>query len=384
MRPVQRILLGFVLSAASVSGATSSSVADITKAPRPDVASKIKVETVARKLANPWGMAFLPSGDMLVTERPGRLRVVSKDGKLSGPVAGLPEIAAVSQGGLLDVELGPDFATSGLIYLSFSSRYDGGMGTTVARGKLTQSGNKWQLDDAEIIFRQTPAVGTGRHFGSRLVFANDGKLYVTLGDRGRRDRSQDMDRHWAKVVRINPDGGVPDDNPFVGQSGVLPEIFSVGHRNAQGAALHPETGELWTVEHGAAGGDEINRVLAGKNYGWAVISYGRHYSGGKIGVGARKSGLEQPVYYWDPSIAPSGMIFYTGDLFPGWKGDILVGALRARMLVRLDVENGQIVREEQLLRNVGRRIRAVEQGPDGAIYVLTDHSDGAVLRLTLQ
>lgn len=361
---------------------TALARADQTSAPKPAQATQVKVETYASGLSKPWGLAFLPDGRLLVTEKAGRLRIVGKDGKLSEPVGGLPKIAVVGQGGLLDVAIDPKFSENGLVYLSFASRYNGAVGTTAARGRLTEDGGRARLEGTQIIFRQSPAVNTGYHFGSRLVFAKDGTLFVTMGDRGQRDHAQKTDRHWAKIVRINPDGSVPDDNPFVGKAGVLPEIFSIGHRNAQGAALNPDTGELWTVEHGAMGGDEINRVLPGRNYGWPVISYGRHYSGRKIGVGQRKSGLEQPLYYWDPSIAPSGLMFYTGDLFKGWKGDLIVGALKFRMLVRLDLEDGKVVGEERLLTNVRERIRAVAQGPAGAIYVATDNPDGRILRVT--
>ena len=372
-------------SAAVVVFAAGPAFAAVTDAPDAATQTSVKVTTVASGLENPWGLAFLPDGRMVVTERPGRLRIVGVDGKLSRSVAGLPEIAAVGQGGLLDVTLAPDFESSRLIYLSYSARYDRGVGTVVSRARLAADGDRPSLSGVETVFRQMPAGRTGRHFGSRLVFASDGTLFVTLGDRGDRGRSQDTGRHWAKVVRINPDGSVPDDNPFVGQSGVLPEIYSIGHRNAQGAALHPRTGELWTVEHGAAGGDEINRVLPGKNYGWAVISYGQHYSGGQIGDGAQKAGLEQPEYYWDPSIAPSGLAFYTGDLFPEWKGDLLVGALRGRALHRLDLDqNDKVVGEERLVADVGQRIRAVAEGPDGAVYLLTDSPRGRVLKLTPQ
>ena len=297
----------------------------------------IHVETLVRGLANPWGLAFIDGRRIAVTERPGRLRIVTLDGGVSEPVAGLPDIASGGQGGLLDVATSPDFADSGLIYLTYSERRDGGVATSAARGRLVEVEGRYRLDNVKVIFRQQPAVRGRRHFGSRLVFANDGTVFITLGDRGQSD-PQDMATHFSKVVRINPDGSVPKDNPFLGQPGALPEIFSNGHRNVQGAALNPQTGELWTVEHGAAGGDEINQPQAGKNYGWPIISYGRHYSGRRIGQGTSKTGLEQPVYYWDPSIAPSGMTFYSGDLFPEWKGNLFVGALKFRQLRRLVLE----------------------------------------------
>lgn len=336
-----------------------------------------RVVTVARGLSYPWGLAFLPDGRMLVTERPGRLRIVEKEGNVSAPIEGTPEVYARGQGGLLDVALGPDFQRTGLVYLSYSEPGEGGAGTAVGRGRLAED----RLEDFTVIFRQIPKTGGGRHFGSRLVFAKDGTLFVTVGERGERDRVQDFSIHRGQVVRINPDGSIPGDNPFADRSGYRPETWSHGHRNPQGAALHPDTGELWTVEHGAKGGDEINVPKAGRNYGWPVISYGVHYSGRKIGVGTSKEGMEQPLYYWDPSIAPSGMTFYTGDRISPWKGNLLVGALAGRMLVRLELENGKIVKEERMLRELGERIRDVRLGPDGYLYLLTDSPQGRLLRL---
>lgn len=345
----------------------------------------VKVETVAEGLEHPWGLAFLGNGDMLVTERPGRLRLVETDGTISRPVAGLPDIAARGQGGLLDVAIPPDAdPDSPDVYLTFSERretFSSAIAVTAIRGRLVRNGGAPRLEDVRVIFRQEPAVSSGYHFGSRIVFANDGTVYITLGDRGRRDQAQKLDRHWGKIVRINRDGTVPKDNPFATRAGAQPEIFSNGHRNVQGAALDRATGKLWTVEHGAAGGDEINQPQAGKNYGWPVISYGRHYSGGKIGVGRKKDGMEQPIYYWDPSIAPSGLAVYDGDLFDGWKGNLLVGALKFRHLTRLVMKDGAVVAEERLLEDVDERIRAVVQGPDGAVYVLTDDPEGKVLRV---
>jgi glucose/arabinose dehydrogenase len=342
---------------------------------------RLAVETVAEGLVNPWGLAFLPDGRMLVTERPGRLRIVAADGKLSEPLRGVPEVVAEGQGGLLDVALAPDFATSRLVYLSYSEPGEGGTnGTAVARGRLAADGGA--LEDVQVIFRQLPKVASRAHFGSRLVFAPDGKLFVTLGERfGFKERAQDLGYHFGKVVRIEADGKVPADNPFVGREDARPEIWSYGHRNPQSAGLHPTTGKLWIVEHGARGGDEVNIPEAGKNYGWPVISYGVDYSGAKIGEGRSKPGMEQPIYYWDPSIAPSGLLFYTGDLFPKWKGDLFVGALAGRLLSRLDVDGKKIGGEERLLKGLGERIRDVRQGPEGAIYLLTDASDGRILRL---
>jgi glucose/arabinose dehydrogenase len=340
-------------------------------------AGPISVVTVAEDLEQPWGLAFLPDGRMLVTEKAGRLRLVGQDGSLSEPLAGVPEVYDGGQGGLLDVALDPDFAANRLVYLSFSEPGDGGSGTAVARGRLGAD----RLEGVEVIWRQQPKLDSGHHFGSRLVFLKDGTLIVTLGDRNQRQYIPDMKAHIGKLVRINRDGTIPQDNPFVGNDAYAPDIYSLGHRNVQGATLNEATGELWTVEHGARGGDEINVPKPGRNYGWPVISYGREYSGGKIGEGTSKSGLEQPVYYWDPSIAPSGMTFYTGDKFPAWKGNLFVGALKFQLLARLEVDGTRIVREERLLEDMGERIRDVRQGPDGYLYLLTDEDDGRILRI---
>ena len=339
-----------------------------------------RVETVAGGLEHPWGLAFLPDGRMLVTERPGRLRIVTPDGAVSEPVDGLPEVAARGQGGLLDVALHPAFADNRIIYLSYAAPGEGGAGTAVAHGALSEDGAR--LEDVTEIFRMNRFTGVTRHFGSRLVPTSWGTLFYTIGDRGEMERAQDGSDHAGSVIHLNLDGTVPDNNPFVGDPEVADEIWSIGHRNPQAAALHPDTGELWVVEHGARGGDEVNRPEAGKNYGWPTITYGIDYSGARIGEGTSKEGLEQPVYYWDPSIAPSGMAFYTGDLFPDWKGDLFVGALVQRHLARLDMQDGKVVGEERLLEDLGERIRDVRNGPDGAIYVLTDARDGKILRLT--
>jgi len=340
---------------------------------------RLRLVTVAEDLAHPWGLAFLPDGRMLVTERPGRVRVVLKDGQISAPLAGAPKVYARGQGGMLDIALDPDFQGNGLVYLSYAEPGEGGAGTAVARARLDLAGNR--LTDLKVIFRQQPKASGGRHFGSRLVFTRDGRLFVTIGERGERERAQDFTVNRGQVIRIDPDGSVPADNPFVDKPGTRPEVWSYGHRNPQGAALHPETGELWLHEHGARGGDEVNIARAGRNYGWPVIAYGRHYSGFKIGVGTRKEGLEQPVYYWDPSIAPSGMAFYTGDVFPEWRGSLLVGALKFRLLARLELDGEKVVGEERLLEGLKERIRDVRQGPDGYVYLLTDSSDGRILRL---
>jgi glucose/arabinose dehydrogenase len=345
--------------------------------------AKFRVETVAGGLENPWAIAFLPDGRKLVTERPGRLRILGADGKLSPPVAGLPPVAAVGQGGLLDIALAPDFAGSRHIYFTYAEPRDGGLnGTSVAHARLVEEKGAARLDDLKVIFRQEPARGGGFHFGSRLAFARDGNLFVTLGERNTKDPAQDLSGHLGKVVRIRPDGSVPADNPFARKEGVRPEIWSYGHRNPQSAAIHPATGKLWTVEHGARGGDEINVPEAGKNYGWPVISYGRDYSGAKIGEGTQKAGMEQPIFYWDPSIAPSGMAFYTGNAFPGWRGNLFVGSLVLRHLNRLELDGEKVVKEERLLIGLGERIRDVRQAPDGTLWLLTDSRQGRVLRIS--
>jgi glucose/arabinose dehydrogenase len=342
---------------------------------------EVIVETMARGLQNPWSLAFLPDNRMLVTERPGRLRIVSADGKLSEPIKGLPRISARGQGGLLDVVLDPNFGQNRLVYLSFAEdRGEGRNGTSVARARLSQDGTA--LEDTQIIFRQEPSYAGTHHFGSRLVFSRDGNLFVTLGERNDlRNQAQSLNNHLGKIVRIKPTGGAAPDNPFLNREDAQPEIWSSGHRNVQSAALNPSTGELWIVEHGARGGDEVNIPQKGKNYGWPVISYGVHYSGQKIGEGTRKPGLEQPVYYWDPSIAPSGMAFYTGDKFPAWRGSILVGALVGRLVSRLETSGNKVTGEERMLQNLGERIRDVRQGPDGLVYLLTDSPQGRILRM---
>lgn len=334
------------------------------------------VVTVVEGLDHPWAMAFLPEGNILVTERDGRLRVVRDGGLAPDPVAGLPDIVAQGQGGLMDVTLHPDFQDNRLVYLSYAASGAGGDGTEVARGRYRGD----RLEDVEVIFKALPKARGGRHFGSRLVFDNDGYLYVTLGDRGHMPNGQDLGTHTGSVVRLHDDGSVPDDNPFV--DGERPEIFSYGHRNVQGAALHPETGVLWTHEHGPQGGDELNVVQRGGNYGWAVITYGVNYgSGTEIGEGTEKPGMEQPLWYWVPSIAPSGMTFYTGDRFPEWRGSLFVGALKFQLLARLDLDGEKVLGEERMLEGSVGRIRAVEQGPDGYIYLLTDESNGRLLRM---
>lgn len=336
----------------------------------------IRVQTVASGLEHPWGLAFLPDGRMLVTERPGRLRVVSQGGWLSKPLTGVPKVFAKGQGGLLDVALDPDFASNRRIYLSYAEPGVGGASTAVARAKLAEDA----LTEVEVIFRQLPKVSGANHFGSRLVFAPDGTLFITLGERFKFDPAQDLANHLGKIVRIYPDGSVPRDNPFVGQRGARPEIWSYGHRNVQGAAIQPETGALWAVEFGPAGGDELNRVEAGKNYGWPLVSWGRHYSGADIPDPPTRPDLTPPVYYWTPVISPSGMTFYTDELFPAWRGNLLIGGLSSQALVRLTLTGQQVTGEERI--PMGARIRQVRQGPGGAVYLLTDQADGRILRLT--
>jgi glucose/arabinose dehydrogenase len=379
---MSRLLLGTLIVAGLV--AAPPLVLGGGEAPRSptpaSVRGAVRVETIARGLEHPWGLAFLPDGRLLVTERPGRLRIVGRDGKLSELLGGVPAVLAQGQGGLLDVALDPRFTDNGFVYLSYAEPgIRNTAGTSVVRARLRDD----RLDDVRVIYHQQPKVRGAGHFGSRLVFARDGTLFVTQGDRrGFSDQAQDLSSGIGKIVRINPDGSVPRDNPFVGRAGAQPQIWSYGHRNIQGAALHPDTGQLWTAEHGARGGDELNHPEAGKNYGWPVITYGVDYSGAKIGEGTAKRGMEQPVYYWDPVIAPSGMTFYTGDAFPGWKGSILIGSLTPGGLVRLTLENGKVAREERYRGELGERIRDVRQGPDGAVYLLTDSRDGRVLRIT--
>ena len=342
-----------------------------------------RVVTLVRGLQNPWSLAFLPDGRMLVTEREGRLRIVSKDFKLDPkPVEALPEIVATGQGGLFDVAIHPQYAQNGWIYWAYNAPGPGGWGTTLARGKLISDANNYRMTEVQRLFRMEPKTRTGQHFGGRIVFDGKGIVYLTLGDRGDKPRAQKLDDHAGSVIRLYDDGRVPADNPFVNRAGAKPEKFTLGNRNMQGAALHPQTGELWTHEHGPQGGDEINVMRAGRNYGWPVISYGVNYGiGTKIGEGNAKPGMEQPLHYWVPSIAPSGMAFYTGDKFPNWKGNLLVGALRDEMLVRLELNGEKIVREERLLKGQIGRIRDVRVGADGFVYLLTDEREGVVLRL---
>ena len=339
----------------------------------------VRVDTVVRGLVNPWSLAFLPDGRILVTERPGRLRIVATNGALSEPLSGVPAVHAQGQGGLLDIALDPKFAENRLVYLSFAEPGEGGTaGTAVARGRLGESG----LENVQVIYRQRPKLSGNGHFGSRLVFGRDGTLFITQGDRqAYRDSAQSLSAGQGKIMRINPDGTIPRDNPFVNRAGAQPEIWSYGHRNLQGAVLHPETGRLWTVEHGPMGGDELNHPEAGKNYGWPVIGYGVNYDGSKAHESTTKEGMEQPVYYWNPVIAASGMAFYTADKIPGWKGSLLVGSMTPGALVRLTFRNGEVSQEERYLGSLKQRVRDVQQGPDGYVYLVTDHADGLLLRV---
>lgn len=342
----------------------------------------VTLNTITQELNKPWGMAFLPSGDLLVTEKASTLRLVSLTGSISEPLAGVPAVVDSGQGGLLDVAIDPDFATNSWVYLSYSEADpNGGEGssTAVMRAKLTPTG----LTDGTVIFRAAPKYERAAHFGSRLVFSPEGHLFITLGDRfSAKDDAQTLDTHHGKVVRIMPDGSIPADNPFVTTVGALAEIWSYGHRNVQGAAIHPATGELWTAEHGPKGGDEINIPAAGKNYGWPIATYGVNYDDTIISPLTHVDGTEQPHYYWVPSIAISNMIFYTGDQFPAWHGDLLVAALKGSHVARLDLEGERVMHEETLFAgDIGQRVRDIEQGPDGYIYLLTDDRSGRLIQI---
>lgn len=345
----------------------------------------IRVESFAGGLDHPWGIAFLPDGGMLVTERSGSLRHVTDRGDVSAPIAGLPEVVVRGQGGLLDVTLHPDFADNRLVYWSYAEAGDDATnGTAIARGRL--NAEMTSLSEVEVIFRQMPKVRSNNHFGSRLVFDREGYLFATLGERSSpqfRLMAQDLGTHLGKVIRIRDDGSVPADNPFVGQAEAMPEIWSYGHRNPQGMALNPATGAIWTHEHGPRGGDEVAIPRAGDNHGWPVFSYGTEYSGAPITeLDEHPPEFARPVWSWTPSIAPSGMAFYDAEEIPEWQGDLFVGALAGARLMRLELDGDRVTGEEELLVALGRRIRDVEVGPDGALYILTDQSDGEILRIT--
>jgi glucose/arabinose dehydrogenase len=343
-------------------------------------AATFRVKEVAGGLEHPWSVAFLPDGGMLVTERPGRLRLVETGRLRAAPVEGVPEVYAQDQGGLLDVVLDPEFERNRWIYLSYSHAEGGRTTTRVMRARYAPEG----LFEQRVIFAAEPLVRSSKHFGSRLAFGRDGTLFVTMGERSnQRQEAQNLGNHLGKVLRIHRDGSVPEDNPFVGRAGVAPEIYTFGHRNPQGLAVNPRDGRVWEQEHGARGGDEVNVLEPGANYGWPEVAYGVNYDGSTIGSGRREAaGVEPPLFYWDPSIAPSGMTFYTGDRFPGWRGDVLVGALRFRLVSRLDLdEQGRVVKEERSLEGELGRIRDVRTGPDGLVYLLTDEDEGGLYRL---
>ncbi len=340
----------------------------------------VRVHILTRGLDHPWSLAFLPDGRMLVTERSGRLRYVAADGTLDPtPISGLPEaLAERGQGGLHDVALHPRFSQNRLVYVAYSGKGAGGYGTELARGRL----DGYRLAGVEVLFRALPKSWGGRHFGGRVVFDGNGHVFLTLGDRGGRARAQDPGDHAGSIIRLDEDGGIPRDNPYRSVAGARPEIYTLGNRNVQGAAMNPWTGELWTHEHGPQGGDEVNVIRAGVNYGWPVITYGRNYgTGTRIGEGTRKEGMAQPLHRWTPSIAPSGMAFYDGDRFPAWRGNLLAGALSFRLLVRLELDGERVVREERMLRGVLGRIRDVRTGPDGYVYLLSDERNGVIARL---
>lgn len=353
-----------------------------TRAPKLTTETAFQVVAVARGLESPWGLAFLPDGRMLVTERPGRMRIVTAAGAVSAPLNGVPKVETGGQLGLFGLALDPQFAKTRLVYFAYAEPRPRGSGLAVARAELAE-GPAPGLRNLQVIFRAAPVRDGSANIGGRLVFARDGTLFVTVGDRfSAMDLAQTLDNDLGKVVRLKPDGAIPRDNPFVGRPGAKPEIWSYGHRNSEAAAINPWTGKLWTVEHGARGGDEINIPEAGKNYGWPVITYGEDYSGAPIGAGiTRKAGMEQPIYYWDPVLAPSGMAFYDANLFPAWKGSLFVGGLKPEHLARLTLKGDRVVGEEWLLTKLGERIRDVVVGPDGAVYLLTDNPRGRVLKL---
>ena len=371
---------GFFLAAAVVSGVLAGAASNVRAAVFQSEEHPFRVVTVTTGLDHPWGLAFLPDGRKLVTERPGRLRTVTEGRLDSEPIAGVPRVRAGGQGGLLDVALHPDFRENKWVYLSYAAGSRRGAGTEVARGRLRGR----RLEDVEVLFRALPKSSGGRHFGSRLRFAPDGHLFITLGDRGDRHRAQDPGDHAGSIIRILDDGSVPSDNPFAGVGGARPEIYTIGNRNVQGLAFDPETGILWAHEHGPRGGDELNVVRSGVNYGWPVISYGREYvTGIPVGEGIHRDGMARPALQWTPSIAPSGLTVYRGDRFPGWRGDLFVGALSFRLLARLVVDGERVVHEERLLDGRYGRIRDVRTGPDGLLYLLTDAPapHGALLRI---
>ncbi|WPQ35909.1 PQQ-dependent sugar dehydrogenase [Achromobacter xylosoxidans] len=360
---------------------TAAAWATPQKSPGQPPVARAQVTVVVGGLDHPWSMAFLPGGGVLITERPGHLRLLRAPGGLSKPLAGVPKVAAQGQGGLLDVALSPDFARDRYVYLSYAESDGSRSGTAVGRGRL--SADAGALEDFQVLFRQAPKLSQGQHFGSRLVFDGKGHLFISLGENNQRPTAQDLDKLQGKVVRLAPDGSVPPDNPFVGKAGARPEIWSYGHRNPQGMALNPWTGALWEHEHGPRGGDEINLVQAGRNYGWPLATYGINYSGQPIpeAKGETLAGMEPPLYWWARSPAISGMAFYDADRFPAWRRSLFIGALADQDLIRLTLDGDRVVAEERLLGERKARIRDVRQGPDGYVYVLTDASPGELLRL---
>jgi glucose/arabinose dehydrogenase len=369
----------FCALAASAAFATDALAAPQTF---PSAAGPIQVETVVGNLQHPWGLAFLPDGRMLVTERSGRMRVATADGKLSPPIAGLPKVFARGQGGLLDVAVDRGFSQNRTIYFCFAEPFRSGARTALARARLIAEGTPY-LEDLRVIFKQDGPLSTGNHFGCRIAQSEDGNLFLTMGDHfTTRDEAQNLGNHLGKIVRIAPDGSVPKDNPFVGRSDAKPEIWSYGHRNSQGAAINPISGKFWMHEHGPRGGDEINIPQAGKNYGWPMIGFGIDYNGAKIHEATHKPSMEQPIRQWTPVIAPSGMAFYTAELFPQWKNNLFIGGLASQALVRLELDGETVTKEERLLQDMRQRIRDVRVGPDGALWLLTDSNNGQLLRLT--
>jgi glucose/arabinose dehydrogenase len=376
-RATRRVALATAGMAAVLVGCSQRTDADTPAQAIRSAQAPFRVVPVVTGLEHPWGMAFLPDESILITERPGRVRVVREGVLDPEPIAGVPEVYASGQGGLLDVAIDPAFASNRVIYLSYAAEGESGNSTRVARATLGDS----RLEDLEVIFTALPLVRSSKHFGSRFAFDPQGHLLITVGERGQPDRAQNRADMNGSVIRLNPDGSVPEDNPFVGATGARPEIYSYGHRNPQGMAIHPQSGVPWLHEHGARGGDEVNVVRPGVNYGWPVITYGIDYSGAPIGEGTHKEGMAQPIHYWVPSIAPSGMAFYDGDAFPEWRGDLFVGALKSELLVRLELDGERVVAEERLLEGTIGRIRDVEVGPDGYLYLLTDEPDGGLYRL---
>jgi glucose/arabinose dehydrogenase len=348
----------------------------------PSSAGNLTVQTVADGLVHPWSLAFLPDGSMLVTERPGRMRIVARDGKLSPPLANVPMVFAVSQGGLFDVILDRNFAQNRTIYFSYAEPFGAGGRTALARAQI-EMGETPRLTVVQVIYRQSGPVSRGMHFGGRIVQDSDGNLFISNGEHfNDRNMAQTLDNDLGKIVRITPDGAAPPDNPFAKRPGARPEIWSYGHRNPQGLAINPADGKLWEQEHGAKGGDEVNIIIPGHNYGWPLVSHGVNYEGTPVGTGkATMAGVDSSVWHWTPSIAPSGMIFYTGDLFPGWKGSLINGALKFQLLSRLELKGDKVVKEERVLQGLQQRIRDVRQGPDGALYLVTDEDAGRILRV---